>query len=57
MAEEKKKDEKPKDEARVVEVPTQMGLMVELPDGRVVNDLEFRVELYNMVYKVKKALG
>ena len=46
-----KEEEKKVIEASLKEVPTQVGLVVELPDGRQVSDLGLLVEIYNDIQK------
>ena len=49
MSEEKK-------EASLVEVPTQMGIAIQLEDGTKVNELELLVKIYNDVKQIKDSL-
>lgn len=49
-----KDDEKKVVEAVLEEVPTQMGIVVRLPDGRQVTDLGLLVEIYNDLQTIKK---
>ena len=43
-------------EAVLKKVPTQMGIVIQLPDGREVDELELLVELYNDIQKIKRAV-
>ena len=51
-----KEEEKKVVEASLKEVPTQFGVLVELPDGRQVTDLGLLVEIYNDIQKIKKSV-
>jgi hypothetical protein len=50
-------DEKKQTKAEIVEVPTQMGLAIRLPDGRNVSEAEVLVEIYNQILEIKKAVA
>lgn len=51
MVEEKKKTE---DKVELIEVPTQVGPAVRLPDGKVLGMEEYLVWLGNLIYEIRK---
>ncbi len=62
MAEEEKEkleksEKKATKEAKLVEVPTQFGLSVELEDGTKVDDLQLLVKIYNKLLKIEKSVA
>lgn len=52
---EKSNISKPKD-AQIVEVPTQTAYLIELEDGRRIDELTLMVEIYNEVKRIRRAL-
>jgi hypothetical protein len=44
-------------EAKIVEVPSEYGIAVELEDGRIVTPLELQVLTYNEIKKIKKSVA
>jgi len=53
MTEEKKET----NQAKVIDVPTQMGQVIELEDGSQVGILETIVLIYNKVSKLERLMG
>ena len=51
------KNQEEKKEAKIVEVPTQMGLAIQLEDGTVVDTNEALVRIYNKVLRIEKAVA
>ena len=49
-----KKEEK--NEAQLVEVPTQTSIAFKLEDGKVVPDAEMLCRIYNKLLKIEKAV-
>ena len=49
-------EEKKETNYELIEVPTQMGLAIKTPEGKVINEAELLVELANKVEQVRKAL-
>jgi len=43
-------------EATLIEVPTQMGMAIQLEDGSQVNELGLLLKIYNDLQKVKRSL-
>lgn len=44
------------DKASIVNVPTQVDQAYQLEDGRVVNDKEMLLEIYNIVKTINKTI-
>jgi len=42
--------------AKIIEVPTQMGLAYKLEDESIVSEQEMLVKIYNMLLELKTAL-
>jgi len=58
MVEDKKQEEEQKDEYSVVQIPTQLGLAIQTPEGKVLNiDSESLTEILNKLYVIEKALS
>jgi len=45
-----------KKEAKLIEVPTQMGTAIQLEDGTIVSPMELDVLIYNKLLKIEKAV-
>lgn len=58
MVEEVKKTvEKKQEEAKLVDVPTQYSVAVQLENGDVVSQDQLLVEIYNLLKKIHKVVG
>lgn len=57
MNEEKKKKPEKETEAKIVEIPTQYGVAIELPDGKKLNELQLLMEIYNDIQRIKKSVA
>ena len=58
MAETKEEPKaKPTTDVKLVEVPTEMGIAFQLPDGSVVNMQEYFVWIGNLVHTISKTLN
>ena len=44
-------------EAQIVEVATQYGQAIQLPDGRKVDDVQLMVEIYNKLSRIEKSVA
>lgn len=51
--EEQKKEEK---EFKLVEVPTETGLAIETPEGKIISESQLLVLIVNRLVKLEKAL-
>jgi cell division septal protein FtsQ len=43
-------------EAILIQVPTEFGIAIKLPDGREITDLQLLVEIYNELSELKKQI-